>query len=752
MDLIIGNCLFRQMRWISMTAILFVSGCIQAQSIIVNQVGVLYLDPSIPFEKRVDDLVSRMTLSEKISQMDYNSPSIPRLGIPQYTWWNECLHGVARNGIATVFPQAIGMASTWDIELIRSEADVISTEARAKYYEAIARDQHAIYQGLTFWSPNINIFRDPRWGRGQETYGEDPFLTAQIGKAFVQGLQGTDPKYLKVVSTAKHFAVHSGPEPERHRFDAWPSQRDLYDTYLPAFEALVKEAGVYSVMSCYNRVYGIPASASMLLLDKILRKKWGFKGYVVSDCWAISDMYNFHNFVPDAEKASSLAVSAGVDLACGPEYGSLVKAIQLGYTSEHEIDVAVKRLMLARFRLGLFDPPSMVSYASISPLQNNTSGNRELARKVAQESIVLLKNENQTLPFSSKIKSIAVIGPYAQDTSVLLGNYNGVPSAPVTVFEGIKKQAKKGMTVLYAKGAERPEVLAKRIKLENNLSVDNQIEKLEHEALNLALKADVVVFCGGISPQLEGEDMDVKVKGFAGGDRTDLELPSNQQQLLEKLSVTGKPIIFIVTNGSALALNWAQANLPSIVEVWYPGEEGGNAIADVLFGNYNPAGRLPVTFYKSITDIPAFDNYSMEGRTYRYFRSEPLYPFGYGLSYSTFKYQDAILNKTQAGKNDTLTISVRIKNTSQYAGDEVVQLYIRQPGGLEGQPIRELKAFKRANIPAGMIRSIELSLPVSQLRHFEPKDGEYVIAKGSYELQIGASSADIRLKSALEIK
>ncbi|MFA6484251.1 MAG: glycoside hydrolase family 3 N-terminal domain-containing protein, partial [Bacteroidales bacterium] len=402
---------------------------------------ILYTDPSQPVSTRVADLVSRMTLEEKISQMQHTAPAIDRLGIPAYNWWNEALHGVARNGIATVFPQAIGMAATWNSDLINQEADIISTEARAKYAEAISKKEHNIYQGLTFWSPNINIFRDPRWGRGQETYGEDPYLTAQIGVAFVKGLQGKNDRYFKVIATAKHFAVHSGPESSRHTFDAWPSETDLYETYLPAFEALVRDGKVNSFMGAYNRVYGTPSCASDFLLVKTLREKWGFKGYVVSDCWAISDFYKFHKFVPDAAKASALAVKAGTDLSCGGEYGELVEAVKLGYISEAEIDVSVKRLFTARMKLGMFDPQEMVPYASIKPAENNTEAHRRFARKVAQESIVLLKNEKSTLPISNKVKSIAVIGPYADELAVLLGNYNGDPTNPVTLLQGIKNRA-----------------------------------------------------------------------------------------------------------------------------------------------------------------------------------------------------------------------------------------------------------------------------------------------------------------------
>lgn len=711
-----------------------------------------FMNPDLPLQERVDDLVSRLTLEEKIMQMQHTAPAINRLGIPQYNWWNECLHGVARNGIATVFPQAIGMAATFNPTLIKQEADVISTEARAKYYEAISKGSHEIYQGLTFWSPNINIFRDPRWGRGQETYGEDPYLTSQIGKAFVQGLQGNDPKYFKVIATAKHFAVHSGPESERHKFDAWPSERDLFETYIPAFEVLVKEAKVYSVMTSYNRVFGIPSSANTFLLKETLREKWGFKGYVVSDCWAISDIYSFHNFVPTAEKAAALAVKAGTDLSCGPEYGSLGKAIDLGYISEFEINRSVKRLFEARFRLGLFDPAVNLKYASIPANAYNTESNRSLAREVSRQSIILLKNsrmpgqENPILPFSKKIKSIAVVGPYANDTSVLLGNYNGIPTNPVTILEGIRRRSGKKIKVLYSSGVEKPEIQALH---PGNSKVD--ADPLFSEAISISRKVDVIVFVGGISPTLEGEEMDVKVPGFAGGDRTTLDLPDNQQQLLERLKATGKPIILILTNGSALAVNWAEENTTAIIEAWYPGEEGGNAVADVLFGDYNPAGRLPVTFYKSVDDIPAFEDYSMKGRTYKYFEGTPLYAFGHGLSYTSFNYENAELNSTKLTNADTIVLSVKLGNTGKFDGDEVIQVYVKQPGELKDQPIKSLVAFERIHLLKGETKDIIISIPASRLRHYSSEINDYSIASGNYELQIGAASDDIRLTTSVTI-
>jgi len=701
-------------------------------------------DPSLSIDERIEDLLDRMTLEEKIGQMQNTSPAIDRLGIPAYNWWNECLHGVARNGVATVFPQAIAMAATWNPDLIFQEADVISTEARAKYAEAISRNQHNIYQGLTFWSPNINIFRDPRWGRGQETYGEDPFLTAKIGTAFVKGLQGSDPKYFKVIATAKHFAVHSGPESERHLFDAWPSETDLYDTYLPAFEALVKDAKVYSFMGAYNRLYGVPCCASSLLLEKKLRDDWKFKGYVVSDCGAISDFYNTHKFVPDAAKASALAVKAGTDLACGDEYMHLIEAVKKGYISEAEIDVSVKRLFTARMKLGIFDPPLMVSWASIKPTDYDTKENHELADQVARESIVLLKNEKALLPLGAKYKQIAVVGPYADEKSVLIGNYNGDPSHPVTILQGIRNNAGKA-TVSYTVGVEAPEKLAK-----DSLKRTNAL-KLEAEALALAKKSQVIVFVGGISPELEGEEMPVQVKGFKGGDRTSLDMPDEQVEFLKKLKALGKPIVLVLTNGSALSINWANENIPVIVEAWYPGGEGGNAVADVIFGNYNPAGRLPVTFYKSVDDLPAFDDYGMKGRTYRYFEGEPLFAFGYGLSYTTFEYLSATALAPKVNAQSSVKLNVQVKNTGKYDGDEVIQVYFNpiKPG--ESSPLQSLVAFKRVSVKKGEVKTAELEIQGSLLRHFDAKSNKYVVDNGNYNFLIGASSNDIRKTVTVEI-
>ena len=692
----------------------------------------IFRDPHYSTEQRVDDLIARMTLEEKVSQMQNDAAAIPRLGIPAYNWWSECLHGVARNGIATVFPQAIGMAATWSPDLIFKEAEVISTEARAKHNAIRLSGKSGIYQGLTFWSPNINIFRDPRWGRGQETYGEDPFLTARIGVAFVKGLQGNDPKYLKVVSTAKHFAVHSGPEPLRHKFDAWCSEQDLYETYLPAFEALIRQGKAFSVMGAYNRVYDVPCCASGFLLDDILRKKWGFSGYVVSDCGAVWDIYNGHALVNSAEKASVLGIKAGCDLTCGDDYASLTGAVRDGFISEEVIDRSVKRLFTARFRLGMFDPDSIVPYSKIPFTENDREESRLLARKVAQQSIVLLKNDDNTLPFSRKVRSIAVIGPYADKLSVLEGNYNGTPSKPVTLLQGIRNRAGKKISVKYAVGVPAMEDIGNKQGI-----IDLMPPDLKGEALSLAKTADVIIFIGGISPNLEGEEMNINVEGFRGGDRTSLDIPVNQTGLLKELYKTGKPVILVLTGGSALSFIWAKENLPAILDVWYPGEEGGNALADVLFGDYNPAGRLPVTFYKSVKDLPAFEDYSMKGRTYKYFTGEPLFPFGYGLSYTTFSYSAPRLSKGTALPSDTVMISLKLKNTGNHDGDEVVQVYAKRPQNSNMQPLKSLVAFKRVSLKKGEEQLMSIPLAVKDLRQWDYSKEDYSVAPGVYELMVG---------------
>jgi len=677
-----------------------------------------YKDPSLPIEKRVDDLVSRMTLAEKVSQMMNAAPAVKRLDIPEYEWWNEALHGVARAGYATVFPQAIGLAATWDTDLMFQVADVISTEARAKHHEFLRNNQHARYQGLTFWSPNINIFRDPRWGRGQETYGEDPYLTSRLGVAFVKGLQGGDPRYLKLVATPKHYAVHSGPEPERHGFDARAAERDLRETYLPAFRATVVEGKAESVMCAYNRTNSEPCCASKTLMTDILRKEWGFNGYVVSDCGAISDIWKGHHFANSEAEASALAVKAGTDLACGREYSSLLDAVKNGLISEAEIDVALKRLMTARFRLGMFDPAEMVAYARIPFSENDSLAHRALSLKAAHESIVLLKNDANTLPLKKKIKTIAVVGPNADAPEVLLGNYNGRPSKSVTPLAGIKNAVAADTKVLYALGA--------------TLTGETQID----EAVSVAKQADVVVMVLGISAALEGEEMKVDIEGFRGGDRTEIGLPKGQEALLKAVNATGKPVVLVLLNGSALAVNWANDHAPAILEAWYPGEEGGKAIADVLFGDYNPGGRLPVTFYKSVDQLPPFTDYSMQGRTYRYFKGEPLYPFGFGLSFTKFKYSNLKLstNTIKAGENATITAEVR--NVGDLAGDEVVQLYVTDVAASVPVPIRSLAGVKRLFLEPGEKQSVSFTLTPRQMSIIDDQ-GRRVIEPGEFLLSVG---------------
>src|SRR5467141_2459359 len=818
-----------------------------------------YLDPSLPLEQRVNDLVSRMTLEEKVSQMQDVAAAVPRLGIPAYNWWNEGLHGVARAGNATVFPQAIGLAATWDTALIHRVAEVISTEARAKYNDAIQHGNTGRYFGLTFWSPNINIFRDPRWGRGQETYGEDPYLTSRIGVAFVTGLQGDDPNYLKTVSTPKHFAVHSGPEVLRHRFNVPVSPHDLVDTYAPAFRATIMEAKADSVMCAYNAVRGEPACANHMLFDT-LRNKWGFKGYVVSDCWAISDLHQGHGFVLTLEQAAALAVKAGTDLSCGPEFAALPFAVRNRLLSNNDIDRAVKRLFEARFRLGMFDPPDRVPWSKLSIADTDTPAHRQLALEAARKSMVLLKNEPGTLPLKSSVKTIAVIGPNADSLGVLLGNYNGTPSSYTTILEGLRKRFRnaKILTALGAPVTETSAVVLPsehlrtggpnsqrglnaeyfanvsfsgapvlkrvdasvdfewnnvspgpgvppgnysvrwtgelvppvdgdyrlggstdggyRIYLDGKKFVDDSAPhgtrtmttlvhlqaghpypirmeyfhawweatarllwlppNLSQDAVNAARKADVVIAVVGITPQFEGEESDSSDPGFFGGDRLDLNLPRPQQELLESVAATGKPLIVVLTNGSALAVNWAQEHAAAILEAWYPGEEGGAAVADVLSGEYNPAGRLPVTFYQSIVQLPPFGNYSMSGRTYRYFTEPPLYPFGYGLSFSSFNYSEAKVSQAKVAADGTVSLSVRVSNTSSVPGDEVVQLYLAHPG-VEGAPIRALAGFQRIHLDAASSQTIDFTLRDRDLSIVD-ETGVRRIVPGAADVWIGS--------------
>jgi beta-glucosidase len=684
-----------------------------------------FQNPSLSFDERVDDLVSRLTTEEKIGQLMNGAPAIQRLGIPEYNWWNECLHGVARAGLATVFPQAIGLGATWDEDLIFRVSTAISDEARAKHHEFVRNGSRRIYQGLTFWTPNINIFRDPRWGRGQETYGEDPFLTGKIAVQFVKGLQGDDPKYFKTIATLKHYVVHSGPEPERHSFDAVTDERDFRETYLPQFEMGIKEGKAYSVMCAYNRYNGEAACGSNSLLNGILRTEFGFEGYVVSDCGAINDIYRGHKIVATAAEASALGVKSGTDLECGSAYRNLKEALDKNMLTIKDIDMAVRRLFLARFRLGMFDPPEMVKYANIPYSINDCEQNKALARETALKSIVLLKNQDNLLPLKKDVGTVAVIGPNSDQSFVLLGNYNGTPSDPVTPLRGIREKLNGTSEVVYAQGC--------------NWVAGMQGQKpdaeLKAEALDAARKANVVIMCMGITPRLEGEEMRVTVDGFRGGDRTRLDLPDVQQELIKEIHALGKPVVLVLLNGSALAVNWEKDNIPAIIETWYGGQAAGQALADVIFGDYNPAGRLPVTFYKSVNDLPDFTDYKMDNRTYRYFRGEPLYPFGYGLSYTTFEYSKLkVAKKLKAG--NPLTVSVRVRNTGTMAGDEVAQLYVSDLAATVPVPIRALKGFKRIHLSPGEKKTVTFELAPDAFSVID-ENFKRVIRPGDFMIQVG---------------
>jgi beta-glucosidase len=684
----------------------------------------VYLNPNAPLEARVNDLISQMTLKQKISQLiDQAAPVFnDTLDIPGYGWWNEALHGVARNGVATVFPQAIGLAATWNEKLMLAVASSISDEARAKYQIAKLEFDTNRYQGLTFFSPNINIFRDPRWGRGHETYGEDPFLTGRLAVNFIQGMQGNDPKYLKTAATAKHFAVHSGPEATRHSFDARVSLHDLYDTYLPQFEMAVKEGKVESVMSAYNRVNGEPAGASPALLNDILRKKWGFQGYVVTDCWALYDIFGGHQYLKTLEQSVAAAIKAGVDLECGDAFiKGLGNAIKQGLLTEQELDVPLKRLYSVRFRLGMFDPKGTVPYDKIPFAVVDSPKNRTLARVAAQESLVLLKNKNKVLPISKSVKSIAVIGPTANDESVLLGNYNGTPSSSTTILKGLQEAAKaRGIALKYAPGS----------------AISGSVTTGFQEALKIAKQANLVIMVLGITPHQEGEENENKEN--PSGDRSSIELPKVQEDLLKAVMATGKPVVLVLTGGSSQAIAYAKDKVPAILATWYSGEEGGHAVADALFGSSNPAGRLPITFYAGLQDLPAFDDYAMKGRTYRYYQGTPLWGFGYGLSYSTFGYSSLNLSSQNLKTDDPLTVTVKLKNTSSINGAEVTQLYIQPKNAPSGSPKLWLAGFTRMMLKAGEERSLTFTLKTRELGLVN-EQGERQMMPGDYSLFVGGS-------------
>jgi beta-glucosidase len=661
-----------------------------------------------------------MTLDEKVGQLIHEAEATERLGVPAYNWWNECLHGVGRAGIATVFPQAIGLAASWNVDLMHRVAVAISDEARAKHHAALGPDGGSEwYYGLTFWSPNINLFRDPRWGRGQETYGEDPYLTARLGVAFVRGLQGDHPQYLKLVATPKHYAVYSGPEKDRHGFDARVSPRDLRESYLPAFEACVHEAQAVSVMSAYNRVNGEACSASRTLLGDILRGEWGFTGYVVSDCGAIDDICQGHHLVETADEAAALAVRGGCDLNCGCTYKALTIAAQRGLVGEDDLDRALQRLFEARFRLGMFDPPEMVPYAQIPLSVNDCPAHRELALQAARESIVLLRNAGDVLPLGPTVRCLAVIGPNADDVEVLLGNYNGTPSKAVTPLEGLRARAGAGIEVLYAPGCGLVEAIPGGIA----------------EAEAVASQADVVILTLGLSPRLEGEEGEANLIDKSG-DRRELGLPEPQDELLRRVTAVGKPTVLVLLSGSAVAVGWAKQHVDAIVATWYGGEEAGTALAEVLFGDHNPAGRLPVTVYESAAQLPPFEDYNMAGRTYRFFGGTPLYPFGFGLSYTRFDYSDLRVSPSSAKAGEAVEVSATVRNAGPRAGDEVVQLYLTDDEASVPVPIRQLRGFRRLHLEPGESTTVRFRLEPSHMACYSDA-GAAMVEPGTFVVSVG---------------
>jgi len=679
----------------------------------------VYLDPSKPLDDRVNDLVSKLTLDEKVHQMMNTSPAIPRLGISAYDWWNEALHGIARSGVATVFPQAIAFGATFDDKLIHNVSTAISDEARAMYNAAQADDYHQRFGGLTFWTPNINIFRDPRWGRGQETYGEDPFLTATIGVAFVTGMQGDDPLHLKVAACAKHFAVHSGPERLRHSFNALASPKDLFETYLPAFKALV-DAHVEAVMCAYNRTNNEPCCGSNLLLDDILRNEWHFKGHVVSDCGAIADFYMGHNVVPGQAEAVALSVKHGVDLNCGDEYPALIEAVKRGLITEKEIDAALATLLKTRFKLGMFDPKGSSPYDNISQDVINSDAHRQLAKQVALESIVLVKN-NGVLPLRNDLPKYFITGPTAANLDALIGNYYGVNPEMTTILEGLASGISHASQMQF-----KPGILLDRPNA-------NPIDWTTGDA-----KASKVTFVAmGITGLLEGEEGE-SIGSPTYGDRLDYNLPQNQIDFLKKLREGNKnKIVAIVTGGSPMNLAEVQELADAVLLVWYPGEEGGHAVSDIVFGKVSPSGRIPVTFPKSFDQLPPYTDYSMKGRTYRYMTAEPMYPFGYGLSYTSFSYSNLKLSAALVKKNTAVNAEVTVTNSGKMEADEVVQLYITNPQ-TGNNPLFSLKGFKRVGLKPGESKTVAFSLTPAILQSIN-NDGQAVELSGDYHVYIGGS-------------
>ena len=686
-----------------------------------------YLDTHLPFPERVQDLLSQLTLDEKVAMMNHPAQGVPRLNIPGYNFWSEALHGVARNGRATVFPQAIGMAATWDKDLIHQIATAISDEGRAKYHEALRRNGYTDqYQGLTFWSPNVNIFRDPRWGRGQETWGEDPFFTGEMASEFVKGLQGDHSKYLKAAACAKHYAVHSGPERDRHTFNAIVSKHDLYDTYLPAFKKLVTEAKVESVMGAYNRTLDEVCCGSRLLLEEILRGEWGFQGHVVSDCGALSDFHLHHKITKDAVETVALALKRGCDMGCDHVYGEIPEAIERGLITETDVDRALARTLGTRFKLGMFDPPEEVPFTSISMDVVACDAHRQLAYRAAAESVVLLKNKDNLLPIKPSARKVFVTGPTATNLEVLLGNYYGFNNQMTTMLEGITGRIPEGMGMEYHPGA----LLAHPREINQSW------------APHMAQTADVSIVCVGITPHFEGEEGESLLTPL-NGDRERISLPESQVNYIRDLAIHGAKIVLVVTGGSPVALSDVEEMVDAILFVWYPGMEGGRAVADVLFGDASPAGKLPVTFPRSLDQLPPFDDYSMQGRTYRYMTAEPLYPFGFGLSYSRFDYSELQLDKPTLALGDSLNVSLTLSNCGDSDSAEVAQLYLSDLHASTIVPLHHLIGFERVFLKAGESRTLNFTI-TPQMMSFHNDDGKLTLEPGEFRLEVGGCSPSKR--------
>jgi beta-glucosidase len=686
----------------------------------------VYLNPELPILERVRDLISRLTLDEKVGLMSHPALGVPRLGIPAYNYWSEALHGVARNGRATVFPQAIGMAATWDKELIHQVATAISDEGRAKYHAALKRNGYTDqYQGLTFWSPNVNIFRDPRWGRGQETWGEDPFFTGEMASAYVKGLQGDHPKYLKAAACAKHYAVHSGPEKDRHHFNAIVSKRDLYETYLPAFKKLVTEAKVESVMGAYNRTLHEPCCASKLLLDDILRGEWGFEGHVVSDCMALSDFHLHHKVTEDEADSAALALKYGCDLGCDHVFNEIPTAIERGDASESLVDRALERTLGTRFKLGMFDPDEQVPFASIPMDVVACEAHRQLAYRAAAESVVLLKNKENLLPIKPSTRKIFVTGPTAASLEVLLGNYYGFNNRMITLLEGITGRLPEGMGMEYTSGAL--------------LKHPREIKDIW--AFGMAQSADVTIVCAGLSSFLEGEEGE-SLLSSQNGDRESISLPESQVNYIKELAIHGAKIVLVLTGGSPIALGEVEDMVDAIIFVWYPGMEGGRAVADVLFGDISPAGKLPLTFPKSLDQLPAFDDYNMAGRTYRYMTEEPLYPFGFGLSYTRFEYC-GLKVISPAVSPSGFEVEVTVQNSGAVAADEVVQFYLSALESRLPVPISQLVGFERIHLEPGQGKAVKLAVTPEMLMLYD-EDGLQKFEPGKFRLTAGGCSPGAR--------